>query len=199
MDYKVRFVPLPSVGIGLELPASYVKGSLGDDFASATMNLFSASPILNAQWQAFNVNDFSAIFFSGFNFNYGSGSINQSVQGESSKVDIALKTYGLPVGIQLGIPIYADIVLSPFFSYTRNFGGTATINDSTQGRSSVHIPGYSSHSFGMDVVIPKNALAIGTLIQNTLAAQENEASMKTLMVQVGWLFGMKTPSLRNFY
>jgi len=181
LDYKGRYAPTSFISVGFEMPFNYLSGDLGADFNSGTLKMYNATPMVNTQIQLWKSGEFSAIAFAGINFGYGHATITQS----TGDITMTLRLVSAPMGVQLGIPISHGVSVAPFYFYTRGLGGIATF-DSSQGKTSTRIPSFSTQSYGLDVIIPKKHLSIGTLLQSTLQAAQK---MNTLSLSIAWLFG----------
>jgi hypothetical protein len=192
-DLKLRLAPWDALAVGFQLPGSHSTGDLGDDYGTLDLSLTTYAPAANFQLQAVRSSAFSALLFAGYTYNSMTAKIGGSTQGVAISGKLTLTSSEFPMGIQLGIRPFGDLIeIAPFYTYTKNLGGTASMTTNSGGNvtsSSEKIPGFTSRNYGFDVILPKNLLSIGALIQQTMAAQSNEKNMKTFKLGLSLLFG----------
>ncbi len=186
----VRFVTIKDFAISAALPFTVLVGNLGTSQADASFTMMNWSPSFLLEYQ-YKFNDkFSLIGFGGLGINFLFSYYEMVVFNSYVDVSSYAFTLNSPIGLQGRLSIIKNFTLAPFILFNYNYGGVATVV--ADGVSSdTTIDGYSSISYGMDIIYNPWNLSVGTVLQQIGASSGSEEDVDIFMIQFSWLWSGK--------
>lgn len=185
LDYAVGVVYMKGdFGLSTGLTGT---GGTGGSGTKLPMNGVNIPISFNLEVQPYKNDVFNVILFAGPAFNISAMTLDNvptfiGFTQTTESLTITSTMYGLQGGVQLGF-LVGDFHLDAFAMAT-NFRGSQTVDHSLGGSESSDIPGYTTTSYGADIMYVPWGLTLSSLLQE--ATQSNNNGTKTSMYQLSW-------------
>jgi hypothetical protein len=165
-----------------------MNGSIKADGMNADLSMLSIPLSVNVEYQPLKTPTSSIILFAGplFSLGFGSFDMDYTVFGRkySTTSSMTTYTYGLQGGAQYSAELN-KFRISPFvlIQYQE---GTAS-SDTNGASSSIDIPGFTTITYGFDIMYVPWGVTLSALLQNVGESGKSQG-FETTMLILGWNF-----------